>query len=216
MRVSSEQQLHFPAIHALACKRLQSLFPGTLERLSHSQSADQALMLAIQYRMYPVCTQHFYHIQSVFQCHPQIQKALYYSVATHMHFEDHDGVETEGDTEFQTRATGLPADVLQRCKDLLDQLISHFTPILFTVATAGHMACTDVLAETWMPQVIQPALENNGLCRPIETLQAIIDLDWGAHGLCQECAAEKREEWMAEQNTVWNKVDGWLALQSTQ
>ncbi|KAJ3003046.1 hypothetical protein NUW54_g5510 [Trametes sanguinea] len=47
-------------------------------------------------------------------------------------------------------------------------LISYFTPILF------HMACTDVLAEKWMPLVIQTALDDHTLCRPLETLERII------------------------------------------
>lgn len=104
--------------------------------------------------------------------------------------------------------------MLQKCKDLLDNLIGHFTPILFTVATAGHMACTDVFAEAWMPLVIQPALENNGLCKPIETLQTIIDLDWKVQGLCEECVEDKRQEWRGEQKDVWDKMDLWLGLSS--
>lgn len=74
------------------------------------------------------------------------------------------------------------------------------------------MQCTDVFAEMWMPLVIQPALECSGLCRPIETLQTIIDLDWGAQGVCAECVQEKREEWRAEQRTVWERMDKWLGL----
>lgn len=133
-----------------------------------------------------------------------------------MHFEDHDGTDIPevAATDAPLASVSLPPDVLKQCKELLDQLIGHFTPILYTVATAGHMSCTDVLAETWMPLVIQPAFENNGLCKPIETLQAIIDLDWTTHGLCQECVIAKREEWKEEQETVWKKMDGWLGLQN--
>lgn len=76
------------------------------------------------------------------------------------------------------------------------------------------MACTDVFAEAWMPLVIQPALENNGLCKPIETLQTIIDLDWKVQGLCEECVEDKREEWRGEQKDVWDKMDIWLGLSS--
>ncbi|TCD62151.1 hypothetical protein EIP91_007279 [Steccherinum ochraceum] len=197
-----DMYLNFPNVHKLARERIISLLPRSLEGLSHPEFADQALTLAVRYELYP------------------IQKALFYTVSTHMHFEEHDG---EGDANIEAPSQAeaapsvhVPPDVLQRCKDLLDQLIAHFTPILFTVATAGHMACTDVLAETWMPLVIQPALENNGLCRPIETLQAIIDLDWGTHGLCQECVAEKVEEWKGEQAVVWNKMDEWLGMQKKE
>ena len=55
------------------------------------------------------------------------------------------------------------------------------------------MACTDVLAEKWMPLVIQTALEDNGLCRPLETLERIIAIDWENEGLCAECVKEKRK-----------------------
>ncbi|KAH8102383.1 hypothetical protein BXZ70DRAFT_1006314 [Cristinia sonorae] len=195
LRASSESQLHFPDIHRLAKERFQSLLPQSLEDLSHSERADHALGIAVQYQMYP------------------IQKALFYSVATHMHFEDEESVDGNPDIKLITSATMTP-DILKQCKALLDQLIGHFTPILFTVATAGHMACTDVLAEKWMPLVIQPALENNGLCRPIETLQSIIDLDWSRHGLCRDCVQDKRDEWKGEQEVVWNKLDEWLKLKT--
>lgn len=88
--------------------------------------------------------------------------------------------------------------------------MEHFTPVLFTVATAGHMACTDVFAEKWMPLVIQPALDDNGLCRPLETLDRIIGIDWAAEGLCAECVREKTDEWRGEQRAVWEAMDRWL------
>lgn len=75
------------------------------------------------------------------------------------------------------------------------------------------MPCTDVFAEMWMPLVIQPALINSGLCRPIETLKEIIDLDWDSHGVCESCVVDKREEWRAEQRTMWVKLDDWIGLQ---
>ena len=92
--------------------------------------------------------------------------------------------------------------------------MEHFTPILFTVATAGHMACTDVFAEKWMPLVISPALEDNGLCRPLETLERIIAIDWAKEGLCEECVRDKTEEWRAEQKLVWDGIDEWLSSRS--
>lgn len=92
----------------------------------------------------------------------------------------------------------------------MTQIITYFTPILFTPATAPHMACTDVFAETWMPLVIQPALECDGVYKPLETLQKMRDIDWLQHGLCKSCAQEKREEWKREQEDVWMKLDMWL------
>ena len=72
------------------------------------------------------------------------------------------------------------------------------------------MACTDVLSEKWMPLVIQPALDDNGLCRPLETLDRIIGIDWAAEGLCAECVREKTGEWRGEQRAVWEAMDRWL------
>ena len=108
--------------------------------------------------------------------------------------------------------SGLPPEITARCDALLESLVDHFTPVLFTVATAGHMACTDVFAEKWMPLVIQPALDTNGLCCPLETLERMIAIDWAGEGLCAECVKAKREEWRGEQRDVWKKMDAWLEL----
>jgi hypothetical protein len=88
--------------------------------------------------------------------------------------------------------------------------MDHFTPILFTPATTSHMACTDVFADTWMFRVIQPALENAGVYKPLETLQKIIDTDWGELGLCSSCVIEKRAEWTRVQEEIWEKMDDWI------
>jgi hypothetical protein len=87
--------------------------------------------------------------------------------------------------------------------------MEHFTPILFTPAATPHMACTDVFANTWMSLVIEPALDNGGVYKPLETLQDIIDVDWGKHGLCPSCVNEKRDEWHGEQQNVWERMGGW-------
>lgn len=72
------------------------------------------------------------------------------------------------------------------------------------------MSCTDVFADQWMPLVIQPALEQDGVYKPLETIQRIIDIDWEAQGLCKSCADEKREEWRADQEDIWTKMDHWI------
>jgi len=102
-----------------------------------------------------------------------------------------------------------PADA-QICMSLMNQIINHFTPILFTPSATRHMECTDVFAETWMPLVIQPALEDDGVYKPLESLQRIKEIDWASHGLCASCVVEKRDEWTEEQRTVWNLMDIWL------
>ena len=136
---------------------------------------------------------------------PQAQKPLYYSVATTLHFDSEH-------SSPDVASSILPKEVTVRCASLQDSLIEHFTPILFTVATASHMACTDIFAETWMPLVIAPAIETSGLCTPVETLRKIQGIKWEEHGMCQECCAEKRREWEDEARNIWEKVDGWLGL----
>ncbi|KAI0364914.1 hypothetical protein BV20DRAFT_955300 [Pilatotrama ljubarskyi] len=195
LRASSKEQLDFPAIHTLARYRMEQLFPTGPQPSFTSPHAEEALSLAVTHDI------------------PSIRKALYYSIATHSHDADADEV---ADGSQSTSSTHRPTPKLSpelsaRCDALLEQLVSHFTPILFTVATAGHMACTDVFAEKWMPLVIQPALDDNGLCRPLETLERIIAIDWAAEGLCGECVRDKREEWRGEQREVWARMDGWLS-----
>ena len=136
---------------------------------------------------------------------PQAQTPLYYSVSTTLHFDSED-------SSPDSVSSILPKDVTARCASLQDSLIQHFTPILFTVATASHMACTDVFAEMWMPLVIAPAIETSGLCTPVETLKKIQQVEWEQHGLCAECCQEKRAEWEDEARSIWDKVDGWLGL----
>ena len=67
-----------------------------------------------------------------------------------------------------------------------------------------------------MDLVIQPAIENDGVYKPLETLQRIIEIDWAKEGLCSECVQEKRSEWQEEQQIVWSKLDDWLNLQGNQ
>lgn len=94
----------------------------------------------------------------------------------------------------------------------MTSLIDYFTPILFTPPATPHMACTDVFADTWMPLVIQPAIENDGVYKPLETLEEMKDIDWTKHGLCESCVREKYEEWTEEQGNIWLAMDKWLGL----
>ena len=109
----------------------------------------------------------------------------------------------------------LPCPILSRgdaeiCMTLMTRLIEHFTPILFTPAATLHIECTDVFADTWMPLIIQPALDNNGVYKPLETLERMKSIDWAKEGLCPSCVVEKREEWSEEQRIVWKLMDSWL------
>ena len=130
----------------------------------------------------------------------QTQKRLFYTVATTSHF----------DGDSATPHSSLSSHTTTTCSTLQTRLISHFTPILFTVATAGHMACTDVFAETWMDLVIGPALADSGLCRPVETLRRIARIRWEEKGVCEECCMEKRAEWEEEARGVWERFGGWV------
>ncbi|KAH9952039.1 hypothetical protein B0H21DRAFT_775595 [Amylocystis lapponica] len=203
LRASSKRQLDFPVIHRLARQRLVAIFPSGPEAFFHPDNPDEALTLAVEFDVY------------------SIQKALFYSIATNSNLE-HDepegaGLADDGAPPRVATPDGRPRPNLspeleQRCKTLLTTIVDYFTPILFTVATAHHMACTDVFAEEWMPRVIAPALASDGLCRPLETLETIIALDWAAHGLCADCVRDKREEWREEQRAFWDKMDEWLGL----
>ncbi|KIM36472.1 hypothetical protein M413DRAFT_290701 [Hebeloma cylindrosporum] len=112
--------------------------------------------------------------------------------------------------------THTPKSVLSKkdaetCMSLMTRLISHFTPILFTPGATPHMGCTDVFADTWMSLVIQPAIEDDGVYKPIETLQRMKQIDWSSYGLCDSCVAEKKEEWTDEQRRVWELMDEWIS-----
>lgn len=104
----------------------------------------------------------------------------------------------------------LSPETSQICVTLMSRIVEYFTPILFTVATTSHMECTDVLAETWMPLVIQPAIRDSEMYKPLESLERIKSIDWVKHGLCASCTGEKREEWTNEQKTFWKLIDTWL------
>lgn len=140
----------------------------------------------------------------------QIQKTLYYALITHSDI----GIEDSSEPyEIHPILSSHP-EIVKTCQHLQSQLISHFTPILFTVSTAGHMACTDAIAEHWMTSVISPSLSDptGGVSAPIETLQMICEINWGELGLCEECVRDKTEEWKGEINNIWEKMDEWLGI----
>ena len=140
-------------------------------------------------------------------------------MATH-HFDDEPATTPESDTAVPDASTKpsingtphvSPAD-RALCETLLEKVIAHFTPILYTPAAGLHMQCTDVFAEYWMPYVIQPSLEDDGVYKPMESLERIKNIDWEKAGLCPECAVEKRKEWSEEQEMVWNLIDEWIKV----
>jgi len=140
----------------------------------------------------------------------QIQNALYYALITHTNI----GVDDSSELSKLHPILRSHPEIIKTSHRLQSQLISHFTPILFTVSTAGHMSCTDAIAEHWMTSVIGPALSDptGGVSAPIETLQKIREIDWIELGLCEECVRDKREEWKGEADKIWEKMDEWLSI----
>ncbi|EPQ57702.1 hypothetical protein GLOTRDRAFT_56136 [Gloeophyllum trabeum ATCC 11539] len=201
LRVASSKQLDFPSIYSIARKRFEELYPSGPQPFVHPDNIEEALELAVEH-----------NIESV-------QRGLFYSIVTtsELHDEEEAGM-GEAVTAAAPANESVPLDSRplspankERAKKLMNSIMEHFTPILFTVETAEHMPCTDTFADKWMPLVIGPALENGGVGKPLETLQNIIDVDWEAEGLCAECAALKRQEWREQQEDIWAKIGVWLA-----
>ncbi|KAF8054778.1 hypothetical protein FPV67DRAFT_1050376 [Lyophyllum atratum] len=215
LRVSSPLRLDFPEIHALAKDKLNSLFPSGRLPFFRPDNPEEALVLATEYTI------------------PSMRKALYYHFVT-----SPDSTPDPEATQSPKFSTLLPSDVTtaiaevigegdpninaprrplsqtdaKLCEQLMERLIDYFTPILFTPPATPHMACTDVFADTWMSLVIQPAIENDGVYKPLETLEQIKSIEWEKLGLCQMCSKEKEEEWTEEQEKIWRAMDGWLGL----
>jgi len=203
LRVSSPDQLDLPGVHLLARGYIVAMFPQGPYPFAHpSGSLEVALALVHSYQI------------------PSIRKGIYYSLVTTSEFEpeadnlDPDANDLPGSPQKPHNVLP-PADV-ERCSNLMNGIVEHFTPILFTPPATPHMACTDVFADRWMSLVIQPAISNSGVYKPLEMLEQIKQIDWAAEGLCVACAREKREEWTREQEDVWVKMDLWLAPESTK
>ncbi|KZT21985.1 hypothetical protein NEOLEDRAFT_1072502 [Neolentinus lepideus HHB14362 ss-1] len=198
LRVTSKKQLDFPAIYELSRKRFAEMYPSGPQPFVHPDNVEEALELAVEH-----------DIESV-------QRGLFYSIVTTTELHDDEDPAAASEAPPNTETVPLDSRPLspankERAKKLMNTIMDHFTPILFTVETAEHMACTDVFADKWMPLVIAPALASGGVGKPLETLQSIIEVDWEKEGLCAECAALKREEWKEQQEDIWEKIGIWLA-----
>ncbi|KAG2121940.1 hypothetical protein DEU56DRAFT_833351 [Suillus clintonianus] len=207
LRVSSPDQLDLPGVHMSARAYFVSMFPQGPQPFAHPSShLEEALALV-----------HSYQISS-------IRKGIYYSLVTTSEFEDGDGdlvlensIPPNGSpgTSSTPRHILSPTDV-ERCRSLMTGIVKHFTPVLFTPPATPHMACTDVFADQWMPLVITPAISTSGVCKPLEMLEQIKQINWAAEGLCAACVREKTQEWTQEQEDVWEKMDSWLNLEGTK
>ncbi|KAH7889126.1 hypothetical protein F5I97DRAFT_1841814 [Phlebopus sp. FC_14] len=210
LRVSSPTQLDLPLVHNLARSYLVAMFPSGPLPFVHPNHLEEALTLAATFGII------------------SIQKGLYYSLVTTTDFEpDLGGSQPEisaatqigPECDFAVDApnchTLSPTDI-ERCRNLMNAVVEHFTPILFTPPATPHMACTDVFADKWMSLVILSAIAENAVYKPLETLENIKRIDWAAEGLCPACVREKRQEWTKEQEDVWEKMDAWLELETKQ
>ncbi|KAL0946357.1 hypothetical protein HGRIS_012590 [Hohenbuehelia grisea] len=210
IRTTSINQLDMPRLHRFAISLLERLYPNEPVPFAPTEHLLEAFLLATEFRVEPV------------------RKRLLYGLVATEHFESHaSGVPQPGlvldanisselsSAQAKIVAHRLTSDHVQQCSDVMERLINHFTPILFTPAATPHMACTDVFADTWMSLVIQPALEDSGVCKPLETLERMKNMDWAEHGLCSACVREKREEWSEEQAQVWKLLDDWMSTTSS-
>jgi len=210
LRVSSPNQLDLPSVHSRARSYLEGMFPSGPYVFVHGNHLEEALSLAVLYNI------------------TSIQKGLYYSLVMTTDFEPDLGasqsenpvspsiLEDEGaSADLPARHVLSPADT-ERCRKLMAGIVEYFIPIVFTPPATPHMVCTDVFADKWMQLVIQSAIEDGSLYKPLETLEQIKQIDWGAQGLCPACVCEKKGEWTKEQEDVWGMMDEWLNLSTEE
>lgn len=201
LRASSREQLDIPTVHALARSCLIAMFPSGPRPFVHQYPSgtggdrylEEALGLSVRYDIV------------------SIRKGIYYSIVTTMDFEPCGDSTEETSAESIQLAVLAPAD-LERCRNLMKGIVEHFTPVLFEPPVTPHMSCTNVLADKWFPLVVQGSIANDSVCKPLEALEQLKQIDWASEGLCMACAREKREEWTGEQEEVWEKMDGWLGV----
>jgi hypothetical protein len=72
------------------------------------------------------------------------------------------------------------------------------------------MACTDIVADRWMDDVITPALADGELGRPFEALARMAAAPWKEKGVCDECVESMKVEWGEIASKLWEKVGGWV------
>ncbi|KIK91851.1 hypothetical protein PAXRUDRAFT_830477 [Paxillus rubicundulus Ve08.2h10] len=210
LRVSSPNQLDLPSVHSLAKSCFEAMFPSGPYAFVHGNHLEEALSLAVSYNI------------------TSIQKGLYYSLVMTTDFEPDMGVSqsenpvassTLGDegvsVDLSARHILSPADI-ERCRKLMAEIVEFFVPVVFTAPATPHMVCTDIFADKWMQLVIQSAIEDGSLYKPLEMLEQLKQIDWEAEGLCPTCVQEKRGEWTEQQEGLWEMMDGWLGLSTEE
>ncbi|KAF8889909.1 hypothetical protein BD779DRAFT_1438966 [Infundibulicybe gibba] len=192
LRITGPTQLDFPRLHELVRRLFQVTFPLGMTSTPHHDHLGRALRLASQFNLISV------------------QKSILYFLVTMNAMNPPNS--TSDTSTLDDAHNEISKNEASRCSHLMTCLIEHFTPTLFTPATTPHMKCTDIFADTWMPLVIQPALEDDGVYKPIETLERMKSINWVKEGICIACHEAKREEWTKEQEGVWEAMDEWLKL----
>ncbi|KAF8236753.1 hypothetical protein L208DRAFT_1421801 [Tricholoma matsutake] len=217
LRVSSPLQLDFPSVHTFARQRLLSMYNGSLPFFRPGNLGD-ALALASEYDIIPMRKAVYYMLVASsdynFDSETDSTKVLLDTEAgSDPPYVQQDKTTKAEQSESYPHQRILSQIDAKRCTRLMTCLIDHFTPILFTPPAASHRSCTDIFAETWMSLVIQPGLENDGVYKPLETLQRMKDTDWEKEGLCQSCVKDKHSAWTEEQRNIWDSMDEWLKLE---
>ncbi|KAJ7067021.1 hypothetical protein C8F01DRAFT_1120023 [Mycena amicta] len=236
VRVTAPNQLHFPRLHELALRYFVHQFPSGPIPFLHPPHLEEALALALEYNVKSIQKGLYYSLvtRSNFETGddnalgapgenldldsrpPSVSQPTAEKPPANGNIDPTVGlVPTTGSlatlpASVSAHRSILPPRDSQRCMRLMSHLIDHFSPLLFTAPAARHMACTDVFAGTWMPLVIQPAIEDDGVYKPLETLERLKHIDWAEAGLCGACILEKHAEWTEEQKVVWGAMDGWL------
>ncbi|KAJ7714961.1 hypothetical protein DFH07DRAFT_872713 [Mycena maculata] len=234
LRVSSPGQLHFPRIHETAMRYFVDLFPSGPVPFFHPGHLEEALALSTSLNITSVQKGILYSLVTSTNFDTEAADATTDGDLRTQPSSDYDP-EPEKASVLGNTDPLVPAPesvphlavadspsaahkyVLspldsQRCMRLMTHLIDHFSPILFTSPATPHMACTDVFADTWMKVVIQPAIDDQGVYKPLETLERIKRVDWAKAGLCSACVIEKNAEWTEEQEVIWRSMDQWLGL----
>ncbi|KAH0826871.1 hypothetical protein J3R83DRAFT_4410 [Lanmaoa asiatica] len=181
-------------VHNLARSYVVAMFPSGPSPFVHPNHLEEALSLALRYNI------------------ASIQKGIYYGLMTTTDFEPDSDAAAQDKNSVPSKTTALTPTDVERCRNLMNGVVEHFTPVLFEPPVTPHMACTNLLADKWFPLVIQSAIAGDSVYKPLEALEQIKRINWAAEGLCTACVREKREEWTDEQKDVWEKMDAWLKL----
>ncbi|KAF6750569.1 hypothetical protein DFP72DRAFT_910551 [Ephemerocybe angulata] len=184
LRISHPSRLDIPKLHSDARQTFESIFPPHMLAIKRDSSTlYHALLVAEEFTF------------------RNVRKALLYAIITSNNIDTAAG--TPSDPAWSAHHVKIFAH-------LLAKFVDKFAPVLYTVANAGHMACTDAFADAWMPLVIEPSYQDDGVTDPLRSLQRIKGIDWGKHGICDECVKDKTDEWNEEMENIWAVLDEWI------